>query len=82
VSEATFKLLKTFSGLCLTFEFSRLSLPRSRTLHTTWWRLGAAAAYTKFHAGYKISIPHFLFRGVTAAVAPNRSLAAGTFSRL
>ena len=42
----------------------------------SWWRLGAAAADTKRTAGYFRSIPHDTFSGVTAAVAPNRSLYA------
>jgi hypothetical protein len=46
-------------------------------LHTTSQRLGAAAASTNVYAGYKISITHGTFRGVTAAVAPNRKLYAG-----
>jgi len=37
-------------------------------------RLGAAAAYTTVYAGDKRSFSHCLFRGVTAAVAPNRQL--------
>jgi hypothetical protein len=45
--------------------------------HLTWWRLGAATAFTKRSAGYSLSNLHFSFRGVTAAVAPNRALAAG-----
>jgi hypothetical protein len=32
------------------------------------------AASTTVHAGYKCSFTHYLFRGVTAAIAPNRSL--------
>ena len=43
----------------------------------TWRRLGAAAAFTKRSAGYFRSCSHVTFCGVTAAVAPNRSLAAG-----
>jgi len=44
-------------------------------LRLTSERLGAAAAYTTVYAGYYLSFPHCLFRGVTAAVAPNRQLA-------
>ena len=59
---------------CSHFQFC---LPRSRRrLHTTGWRLGAAAASTTFYAGHKFSIPHYLCCGLPAAVAPNRSLAA------
>ena len=43
-------------------------------LRATFWRLGAAAASTTVHAGYKRSILHCLFCGHTAAVAPNRQL--------
>ena len=56
------------------FKLSRLSLPRSRTLPTTGGRLGAAAAFTKRSAGNFRSCSHGTFCGVTAAVAPNRSL--------
>jgi hypothetical protein len=48
-------------------------------LRTTSQRLGAAAASTNVYAGCKISITHGIFRGVTAAVAPNRKLYAGIF---
>jgi len=51
----------------------------ARALPLTGWRLGEAAASTTFVAGDKHSIPHYLFCGVTAAVAPNRSLGAGIF---
>ena len=51
-----------------------LSPLRSRTLPTTWWRLGVVAADTKRSAGYFRSYSHCTFNGVTAAVAPNRSL--------
>ena len=37
-------------------------------------RLGAAAADTKRSAGYCRSCSHYTFSGVTAAVAPNRTL--------
>ena len=51
--------------------------PRTvRRLHLTSERLGAAAASTAVYAGYKRSFSHCLFCGVTAAVAPNRQLAA------
>jgi hypothetical protein len=40
------------------------------------------AASTTFHAGDKRSSPHNFFRGCTAAVAPNRSLAAGIFESI
>ena len=43
-------------------------------LHLTSQRLGAVAAYTTVYAGYKRSISHCLFRGISAAVAPNRQL--------
>jgi hypothetical protein len=46
-------------------------------LQVTTQRLGEAAASTTFYAGHKLSISHFLFRGATAAVAPNRKLSAG-----
>jgi len=42
--------------------------------------LASAAASTTFVAGDKVSIPHYLFCGVTAAVAPNRSLYVRAFS--
>ena len=48
-------------------------------LHLTSERLGAAAAYTTVYAGDKRSSSHCLFRGVNAAVAPNRQLAAVHF---
>jgi hypothetical protein len=32
------------------------------------------AASTNVHAGHKISITHNIFRGITAAIAPNRKL--------
>ena len=51
-------------------------------LHLTSERLGAAAAYTAVHAGDKRSFTHCLFRGVTAAVAPNRQLAVSAFCPL
>ena len=51
----------------------------SSELCTTSQRLGAAAAFTTVHASYKRSILHCLFCGVTAAVAPNRQLAAVLF---
>jgi len=76
------KILERFIFIILTHLFSILSrccLPRSRRLHTTSERLGAAAAYTTVYAGYKRSFSHCLFRGVSAAVAPNRQLAAGIF---
>ena len=57
-----------------------LSLQRSRRWHTTSERLGAAAASTTVYAGDKRSISHCLFRGATAAVAPNRQLGAGILS--
>ena len=41
-------------------------------------RLGAAAADTARSAGYFRSCSHVIFCGVTAAVAPNRTLAAAT----
>jgi hypothetical protein len=44
--------------------------------------LASAAAYATLHAGDKLSIPRKTFRGVTAAVAPNRKLAAGIVSVL
>jgi len=37
-------------------------------------RLGEAAASTAVYAGYKRSFSHCLFRGVSAAVAPNRQV--------
>ena len=43
--------------------------------YVVWF--GEAAASTTFVAGDKRSISHYLFCGVTAAVAPNRSLGAG-----
>ena len=55
---------------------------RFRRLPLTGRRLGAAAASTTLRAGDKRSIPHKNFRGVTAAVAPNRLLAAGILSFL
>jgi hypothetical protein len=56
--------------LCLTFEFLRLPQlcpPRSRTLHTTSRRLGVSGGI--FAPLFQSARP--------AAVAPNRSLAAG-----
>jgi len=44
--------------------------------------LGAAAAFNAVYAGYYLSISYCLFRGVTAAVAPNRQLYAGIFTIL
>ena len=55
-------------------RYEILFLQRSRRLAANAQRLGAAAAFTTFHAGYKRSCSHYLFRGVTAAVAPNRLL--------
>jgi hypothetical protein len=43
------------------------------------WRRGAS---TTFVAGDKRSIPHNIFCGVTAPLAPNRSLSAGILSVL
>ena len=48
----------------------------SKLLRITSQRLGAAAACTAVYAGDKRSISHCLFCGATAAVAPNRILAA------
>ena len=42
-------------------------------------RLGAAAASGTLYAGYELSFPQYTFRGVSAAVAPNRKLSAGIF---
>jgi len=42
--------------------------------------LASAAADTKRSAGYCRSCSHVIFSGVTAAVAPNRTLAAGDLS--
>ena len=53
---------------------------QSAKLPITSERLGAAAASTTVHAGYKRSFSHCLFCGRTAAVAPNRQLAAGIFT--
>jgi len=63
-------LLNTFSFLYCAFA----------ALLLTSERLGAAAAYTTVYAGDKRSITHCLFRGVSAAVAPNRQLAVSAFS--
>jgi hypothetical protein len=70
------KIKKNYSSkLGLSVQVSRLSPPRRfRRLHPTGWRLGAAAASTTVPAGDKRSITHKIFRGVTAAVAPNRLL--------
>jgi hypothetical protein len=57
------------------FNFA-LSCP---ALQATSQRLGEAAAYTTFAREYYLSISHVTFMRVTAAVAPNRSLAAGVF---
>jgi hypothetical protein len=57
-------------------ELRRVAPP----LQITPQRLGEAAAYTNFHAGDRRSISHYLFRGATAAVAPNRKLHAGILS--
>jgi hypothetical protein len=73
INQKTVGLLITFSCICQ-------SLPLSRGLPATSRRLGEAAASTTFHAGDKRSISHYLFRGATAAVAPNRKLAAGILS--
>jgi len=35
------------------------------------WRSGG---FTNVYTGYKRSISHYIFRGVNAAVAPNRQL--------
>jgi len=56
--------------------------PRSRRLQPTERRLGEAAASTNGYAGYYRSNPPQTFCGVTAAVAPNRVLAAGIFVHL
>jgi len=48
----------------------------SRTPDTAGWRLGEVAASTTVDAGHYRSCPHFTFSGVTAAIAPNRLLAA------
>ena len=70
-----------FSNLSNCIELSTLfchcPLALSADLRATWWRLGAAAASTTLRAGDKRSITHKNFCGVTAAVAPNRSLSAG-----
>jgi hypothetical protein len=55
-------------------DFQTVYPLRFRRLHITEQRLGAAAASTNVHAGYKVSNTHGIFRGVTAAVAPNRKL--------
>jgi hypothetical protein len=70
--------LTSFSQVSNFFGFS----PRSRRLRATSQRLGAVAASTNIHAGDKCSITQFLFRGVTAAIAPNRKLCAGIFPRI
>jgi hypothetical protein len=66
-----------FAAKVFGLNFLLLCPPRSRRLHLTWRRLGAAAADTKRSAGYFLSCSHETFCGVTAAVAPNRLLAAG-----
>ena len=52
----------------------QLSPPHSRRLPLTGWRLGAGGASTKFPAGDKRSIPHKIFCGTTAPLAPNRTV--------
>jgi hypothetical protein len=54
-----------------------LSRRRSRSLAAN-----VAAASTNVYAGHKISITHGTFRGVTAAVAPNRKLCVRHFPRV
>jgi hypothetical protein len=51
-------------------------------LRTTTQRLGEAAASTAISAAHGNSISHDKFMRVTAAVAPNRKLAAGDLSVL
>jgi hypothetical protein len=65
----------------LTFSFKFYGFVNRALTHLqpTTQRLGAAAASTNVYAGYKVSITHDIFRGVTAAVEPNRKLAAGIF---
>ena len=60
--------------ICYSFNISLHCPQRFRTLPTTGRRLGEAAADTKRYAGYCRSCSHVTFSGVTAAVAPNRTL--------
>ena len=63
-----------FCRFALNFNFFTAFSTARRCLQPTSERLGAAAAYTTVHAGYKRSFSHCLFRGVTAAITPNRPL--------
>jgi hypothetical protein len=72
------RCISIFFTIILLFSFRCLLHCRPHLLLTSQ-RLGEVAAPTNVYAGYKISITHFLFRGVTAAIAPNRKLCAGIF---
>jgi hypothetical protein len=72
-----FKFVNYLIFIVITFNFL-LHCPTalSPRLRATSQRLGAVAASTNVYAGYKVSIMHGIFRGVTAAIAPNRKLHA------
>jgi hypothetical protein len=68
---SVFAKIQFFSKLC-----KKLLLLRANAYHLTWWWLGEVAASTALAAGQEVTNLHCTICGVTAAILPNRSLAA------
>jgi hypothetical protein len=64
----------TLSASLAVSVHAAFSTALSLHLQPTSQRLGAVAASTNVHAGDNCSITHNFFRGVSAAIAPNRKL--------